>query len=93
MEWKGELFCPRHNNIVVETPEVLRMHTKDLTNLSFCAVSFNRRATSFKGNSEAEVTEVVRNSKNRTLRKAEDRTSVKKPPILPWIVEPAVGVQ
>jgi len=93
VERKSELLCPRYHNIVIKAPEVLGMRTKNLSNLALCAVSFNRRSTGLEGNSEAEVTEVIRNSENRTLRKAEDRASVKKPPVLPRIVEPAIGVQ
>jgi hypothetical protein len=61
---------------------------KAFANRAFYAVSFDGITLRFNRNSESEMSEVIRDTKDRALAKAQDLRSLKKPAVFPVVMQP-----
>lgn len=77
----------RNHDIIVKAPQQGAQKTKLFANLTFGLVSFDGRAPGFQGDAEPEMANIIRNTKNRALRKSNDLTIGKEALVLPRVVE------
>jgi hypothetical protein len=91
--FKVELPRSGDHDIIIVTSEAVFQMAKALANRPLYAVTLHRIAFCFDGNAETEMSEVIRNTKNRALTKAQDLRAPKKLTEFPVVVQPIFGAE